>query len=102
MRQNRSLAIFIFVVILGVVAALAYARFRVGDNLAVVWIAVSTIGFALVVDSAIQVKENAAIVIFPSRSVESMQLGGLTGTTALTMGLGQYFGNGHKEGESKK
>jgi hypothetical protein len=34
-------------------------------------------------------KENATIVIVPSTAVESMQLGGLAGWTALTMGLGQ-------------
>src|SRR5664279_2868140 len=32
-------------------------------------------------------KENATIVIVPSTAVESMQLGGLAGMTALTMGL---------------
>jgi hypothetical protein len=31
-----------------------------------------------------------------------MQLGGLAGMTALTMGLGQDRANGHKEGEIKK
>jgi regulator of protease activity HflC (stomatin/prohibitin superfamily) len=34
-------------------------------------------------------KENATIVIVPSTAVESMQLGGLAGMTALTMGLDQ-------------
>jgi regulator of protease activity HflC (stomatin/prohibitin superfamily) len=34
-------------------------------------------------------KDNATIVIVPSTAVESMQLGGLAGMTALTMGLGQ-------------
>jgi len=46
-------------------------------------------------------KENATIVIVPSTAVESMQLGGLAGMTALTMGLGQERGNGHKDGELK-
>jgi regulator of protease activity HflC (stomatin/prohibitin superfamily) len=53
-------------------------------------------------------KENATIVIVPSTAVESMQLGGLAGMTALTMGLGQEAakGNkpgthGHREGEAK-
>jgi len=32
-------------------------------------------------------KENATIVIVPSTAVETMQLGGLAGVTALTMGL---------------
>jgi regulator of protease activity HflC (stomatin/prohibitin superfamily) len=42
-------------------------------------------------------KKNATIVIVPSTAVESMQLGGLAGMTALTMGLGQERANGHKE-----
>jgi len=40
-------------------------------------------------------KENSTIVIVPSTAVESMQLGGLAGMTALTMGLGQERPNGH-------
>jgi hypothetical protein len=47
-------------------------------------------------------KENATIVIGPSTAVESMQLGGLAGMTALTMGLVQERGNGHKEVEFEK
>jgi regulator of protease activity HflC (stomatin/prohibitin superfamily) len=47
-------------------------------------------------------KENATIVIVPSTAVKSMQLGGLAGMTALTMGLGQERGNGHKAAELKK
>jgi regulator of protease activity HflC (stomatin/prohibitin superfamily) len=47
-------------------------------------------------------KENSTIVIVPSTAVESMQLGGLAGMTALTMGLGQERSNGHMEGEVKK
>lgn len=43
-------------------------------------------------------KENSTIVIVPSTAVESMQLGGLAGMTALTMGLGQEGGNGHMKG----
>jgi regulator of protease activity HflC (stomatin/prohibitin superfamily) len=34
-------------------------------------------------------KQNSTIVIGPSTAVESMQLGGLAGLTALTMGIGQ-------------
>jgi regulator of protease activity HflC (stomatin/prohibitin superfamily) len=34
-------------------------------------------------------KENSTIVIVPSTAVETMQLGGTAGLTALTMGLGQ-------------
>jgi regulator of protease activity HflC (stomatin/prohibitin superfamily) len=47
-------------------------------------------------------KENATIVIVPSTAVESMQLGGLAGMTALTMGLGQERANGTKAAELKK
>ena len=32
-------------------------------------------------------KENSTIVIVPSSAIETMQLGGMTGMTALTMGL---------------
>jgi regulator of protease activity HflC (stomatin/prohibitin superfamily) len=39
-------------------------------------------------------KENSTIVIVPSTAVESMQLGGLAGMTALSMGLGQERANG--------
>lgn len=34
-------------------------------------------------------KQNSTIVIVPSTAVETMQLGGIAGLTALTMGLGQ-------------
>ena len=47
-------------------------------------------------------KENATIVIVPSTAVETMQLGGLAGLTALTMGLGQEHANKEKEGEVRK
>jgi regulator of protease activity HflC (stomatin/prohibitin superfamily) len=41
-------------------------------------------------------KENSTIVIVPSTAVESMQLGGIAGMTALTMGIGQEAANGNK------
>src|ERR1051326_8448081 len=48
-------------------------------------------------------KQNATIVIVPSTAVESMQLGGIAGITALTMGLGQERANGHaKDAELKE
>jgi hypothetical protein len=47
-------------------------------------------------------KENSTIVIVPSTAVESMQLGGLAGMTALTMGLGQDRANGDKAAELKR
>ena len=34
-------------------------------------------------------KQNSTIVVVPSTAIESMQLGGLAGITALTMGLGK-------------
>ena len=43
-------------------------------------------------------KANSTIVIVPSTAVETMQLGGLAGLTALTMGLGQERANQAKEG----
>lgn len=42
-------------------------------------------------------KANSTIVIVPSSAVETMQLGGLAGLTALTMGLGQERANKEKE-----
>jgi regulator of protease activity HflC (stomatin/prohibitin superfamily) len=44
-------------------------------------------------------KQNSTIVIVPSSAIETMQLGGLAGLTALTMGLGTESGrrNGHSE-----
>jgi hypothetical protein len=46
-------------------------------------------------------KENSTIVIVPSSAVETMQLGGLAGMTALTMGLGQDRASKEKEAELK-
>jgi regulator of protease activity HflC (stomatin/prohibitin superfamily) len=40
-------------------------------------------------------KQNSTIVIVPSTAVESMQLGGLAGLTALTMGIGQDAAKGN-------
>jgi hypothetical protein len=42
-------------------------------------------------------KDNATIVIVPSTAVETMQLGGLAGMTALTMGIGQERVNNEKQ-----
>ena len=42
-------------------------------------------------------KQNSTVVIVPSSAVETMQLGGLAGLTALTMGLGRE--HAIKEGE---
>jgi regulator of protease activity HflC (stomatin/prohibitin superfamily) len=44
-------------------------------------------------------KDNATIVIVPSTVVETMQLGGMAGLTALTMGIGQEHANKEKESE---
>ena len=46
-------------------------------------------------------KQNSTIVIVPSSAVETMQLGGLAGLTALTMGLGQERANRGKERRSR-
>jgi regulator of protease activity HflC (stomatin/prohibitin superfamily) len=47
-------------------------------------------------------KENATIVIVPSTVVDTMQLGGMAGLTALTMGIGQEHANKEKESELRK
>jgi len=46
-------------------------------------------------------KQNSTIVIVPSTAVESMQLGGLAGLTALTMGIGQDGPTNGKDKEPK-
>ena len=38
-------------------------------------------------------KQNSTIVIVPSSAIDTMQLGGLAGLTALTMGIGQEQAN---------
>ena len=47
-------------------------------------------------------KDNATIVIVPSTVVETMQLGGVAGVTALTMGLGQERAAKAKQSELGK
>jgi regulator of protease activity HflC (stomatin/prohibitin superfamily) len=47
-------------------------------------------------------KENSTIVIVPSSAIESMQLGGLAGMTAMTMGLDQKLTNKRKEAKPEK
>lgn len=47
-------------------------------------------------------KDNATIVIVPSTAVETMQLGGLAGMTALTMGLGQDHAHQDQKSEQEK
>jgi regulator of protease activity HflC (stomatin/prohibitin superfamily) len=47
-------------------------------------------------------KQNATIVIVPSTAVETMQLGGIAGVTALTMGLDQELADKEKENQLKK
>jgi len=47
-------------------------------------------------------KTNATIVVVPSTALESMQLGGLAGLTALTMGLGQEQAKARLNGEINK
>jgi regulator of protease activity HflC (stomatin/prohibitin superfamily) len=47
-------------------------------------------------------KTNSTIVIVPSSALETMQLGGLTGITAMTMGLTQEREKKEKENESGK
>jgi hypothetical protein len=47
-------------------------------------------------------KHNSTIVIVPSSAVEKMQLGGLAGLKALTMGLGQAMGLGQERANQGK
>jgi len=47
-------------------------------------------------------KQNSTIVIVPSTAIESMQLGGLAGLTALTMGLGQQPAKIQQGGEANR
>jgi regulator of protease activity HflC (stomatin/prohibitin superfamily) len=47
-------------------------------------------------------KENATIVIVPSTVVETMQLGGMAGLAALTMGIGQENANKAKQAVQKE
>jgi hypothetical protein len=102
----------IFLVILGLGAALAYAAHSVAANLEAVGIGVCALVVALVVSSAVQVADqwDRAVILrlgkFHSLKgpglFQSMQLGGLAGLTALTMGLGQERANGQKEAELKR
>ena len=46
-------------------------------------------------------KQNSTIVIVPSSAIETMQLGGLAGMTALTMGIGQERAIKEKEAQDK-
>ena len=47
-------------------------------------------------------KQNSTIVIVPSSAVDTMQLGGVAGLTALTMGIGQEKANREKKSGSGK
>jgi len=57
MKQNRSFALLIFVVILGIGAALAYVRYRVAGNFEAGVIGFGAFVLAIVVSSAIQVAD---------------------------------------------
>jgi len=59
MKQNRSFALLIFVAILGVGAALAYARYRVAGNLeaGVIGVCAVVLAMAVSMQDAIRVKE---------------------------------------------
>src|SRR5271163_3923263 len=57
MKQNRSFALLLFVVILGIGAAFAYARYRAADNFDAGVIGVCSFVLAIVVSSAIQVAD---------------------------------------------
>ena len=57
MTRNRSFQGLIFIVILGIGAALAYASYRISGNFASIWIAACAIVLAFIVSSAIQVAD---------------------------------------------
>ncbi len=57
MRQNRSFALLIFVVIAGIGAALAYARFRAGDIIGAGCIGGGAFVLAVIVAASIQVAD---------------------------------------------
>lgn len=57
MKQNKSFAVLIFIVIMGIGATLAYARFKVGDNMGTGGIAFGFFVVALIVSAAIQVAD---------------------------------------------
>jgi hypothetical protein len=57
MKQNRSFAVLAFFVILGVGAAFAYARYRIGANVEAGGVGVCAFVLALVVASAIQIAD---------------------------------------------
>ncbi|MGC9197573.1 MAG: SPFH domain-containing protein [Acidobacteriaceae bacterium] len=57
MRKNTSFQGLVFIVILGIGAALAYASFRASTNPAGLWIAVCAFVLASIVSSAIQVAD---------------------------------------------
>jgi regulator of protease activity HflC (stomatin/prohibitin superfamily) len=57
MKQNKSFAVLVFIVIMGIGAALAYARFKAGDNIGAGGIAFGFFVVALIVSAAIQVAD---------------------------------------------
>ena len=57
MRQNRAFATLLFIVILGVGAALAYTRHSVGANTEAFWIEISAFVLAVIVASATKVAD---------------------------------------------
>ena len=62
MKQNKSFAVLIFIVIFGIGAALACARFKVGDNLEAAGIGVAAFIIAWVLSAAIQVTDPGIMV----------------------------------------
>ena len=95
MRQVSAFATLIFIVILGIGVGLAIAVHGVTKSMDSIWIGVIAFFIALFVSIAIKVANQWEIV--PSTVVETMQLGGVAGLTALTMGLGQEHADKAKE-----
>ena len=57
MRRNNSVAVLIFVVILGIGIALAYVKYSASANLGSIWIGIGALVVAIVVSSAIKVAD---------------------------------------------
>ncbi len=78
MRKNTSFQGLVFIVILGIGAALAYASFRASTNPASIWIAVCAFVLASIVSSAIQVADQwSKAVVLRLGSFHALQGPGL-------------------------
>jgi membrane protein YdbS with pleckstrin-like domain len=86
-QQNRSFAILISFVILAIGAVLAYARYRVADNVGAVAIGVGAVVLALIVSATLQVADQR------DRAVKWRQ----DGRTQETTNTGNTSGPGNSQ-----